>query len=218
MAVAFGTVALARYVAGLARVTPKLSHDLPGRLAGDAQLLAKGTLVALGLAVACTVWWARHLHRNLRALELRQELLSPWSLLGWMVPGRTARRRKLGVDAEWRDRSPLVAALPASGWSRRPVSQVVLRWWALWLWAPAAIVLVAVVVDARADGAPALGGELALAGVAAAALVVATVRAMYDVVGILTVAQAHRAERVTHRPSGGPGAHQPARRRSARID
>ena len=197
MAVAFGVVALARYGAGLGRVTPNLSHDVPGRLARDTQLLAKLTLLALGLTIGCTAWWARHLHRNLPALDLQHQLLSPWSLLGWMVPGRTARRRKLGVDADWRDRSPLVAALPASGWSRRPVSQVVLRWWALWLWAPAAIVLVAIVVDSRAAGAPALGGELALVGVAAAALVVATVRAMYDVVGILTVAQAHRAERVS---------------------
>jgi hypothetical protein len=81
---------------------------------------------------------------------------------------------------------------------------VVLRWWALWLWAPAAVVLVATVIDARADGTPALGGDLPLLGVAAAALVVATVRALYDVVGIITVAQAHRAETILRRRADLP--------------
>ena len=42
----------------------------------------------------------------------------------------------------------------------------------------------------------AIGPELALAGVAASAALVATLRALYDVVGIITAAQAHRAESI----------------------
>jgi hypothetical protein len=201
VAAAFGLVALSRYVVGLDRVTPRLDGDVPRRVTDLAQQLALATLIAMGLAAGGTWAWASRVHRNLRGLELEPDRWSPWSLLGWIVPGRAALRRKMGVDAEWRDRSPLVAALPASasGWSRRPVSRVVLRWWALWLWAPAAVVLVATAVDAGAGGAPALGGDLPLLGVAAAALVVATVRALYDVVGIITVAQAHRAETILRR-------------------
>ena len=194
IAVGFGIVALTRFVAGLDRVTPKLARATPGRLTDLTQQLALATLIAMALTAACTAVWARRVHRNLRALELDPHAWSPWSLTGWIVPGRRALRRKMGVDAEWRDRSPLVAALPAGGWSRRPVSQVVLRWWALWLWVPAMIVLLAIVVDAHDDGTPALSGALPLVGVAAAALLVATARALYDVVGIITVAHAHRAE------------------------
>jgi hypothetical protein len=201
VAATFGLLALSRYVVGLDRVTPKLDRDVPGRVTDLTQQLALACLIAMGLAAAGTWAWATRVHRNLLALDLEPDRWSPWSLLGWIVPGRRALRRKMGVDAEWRDRSPLVAALPAtaSGWSRRPVSKVVLRWWALWLWVPAAVVLVANVIDARADGTPALGGDLPLLGVAAAALVVATVRALYDVVGIITVAQAHRAETILRR-------------------
>ena len=85
-----------------------------------------------------------------------------------------------------------------------------LRWWSLWLWVPAVGVLVAIVVDGLGDGSASLGDVLPLLGVAAGALVVATVRALYDVVGIITVAHAHRAETVIRRRAELPWVEVPA--------
>jgi hypothetical protein len=192
--VAFGTSALARYTVGLDRVRVRLHDDVPGRLSDVTQRLGVATLVLLALATAATVVWARAAHRNLRPLGLPSDRWSAWSLPGWLLPGHTARQAKASVDAQWRGDSPTLAHLPGTGWSRQPVSRVVLHWWTLWLWVPAVGVVIAVVVDTGVDGAPGLGGLLPLAGVAAAALLVAAVRALYDVVAILTVAQAHRAQ------------------------
>lgn len=198
-AVAFGAAALARYTVGLDRVSVRLHDDVPGRLSDLTQRLGLLTLVVLALTTAALLIWARTAHRNLRPLELTEDRWSPWSPAGWLLPGPDARRAKAAVDAQWRGDSPIVAHLPGHGWSRQPVSRVVLHWWTLWLWVPAVGVLVAVVVDTAADGAPRLSGLLPLAGVAAAALLVAAVRALYDVVGILTVAQAHRADAIGRR-------------------
>jgi hypothetical protein len=200
-AVAFGGAALARYTVGLDRVAARLHDDVPVRLTDLTQRLGELALAVLVLTTVGLVLWARSAHRNLHPLELTPDRWSPWSLPGWLLPGKDARRAKAAVDAQWRGDSPLIAHLPGPRWSRQPVSRVVLRWWTLWLWVPAVGVLVAVVVDRGADGAPALAGQLPLAGVAAAALVVATVRALYDVVGILTLAQAHRAEALWRRPA-----------------
>jgi hypothetical protein len=195
----FGVAALARYVAGLDRVAAKISHDVPPRLTTLTRDFAWAALVGLALVGAAMWTWARRAHRNLRPLGLDTSWWSPWSLPGWLVPGREARQRKAGVDARWRGDSPLLAALPAGGGTRRPVSRVVLRWWSLWMWAPAAITLVVIVVDAQGNGSTALRGLLPLVGVAAAAMLVASLRALYDVVGIITTVQAHRAEELRHR-------------------
>jgi hypothetical protein len=73
------------------------------------------------------------------------------------------------------------------------VSQVVLRWWALWLALPAVAALLVVIVGESVETASD-GQALMLTGVAAAALLVVAIRSTYDVLGIVTVAQAHRAE------------------------
>jgi hypothetical protein len=199
VSLAFGIASLCRYVVGLDRVASRLSDGVPGRFTNLTRAFGWATLLAVALVGAATWTWARRSHRNLAPLHLDTAWWGPWSLPGWLVPGRAARRRKADVDGRWRSDSPVLAALPRGGRSRRPVSQVVLRWWSLWLWAPAAIAVVAVVVDAQAGDGTALTGEWPLAGVAAAALLVASLRALYDVIGILTTVQAHRADELRHR-------------------
>jgi hypothetical protein len=198
VSVAFGIAALCRYVVGLDRVAARLSDDVPRHLTEATRALGWATAVALASVGAATWTWARRAHRNLAPLHLDTTWWGPWSLPGWLVPGRAAALRKADVDGRWRGESPILASLPAGGHSRRPVSQVVLRWWSLWLWAPAAIAVLVVVVDARGDATLALSGLSPLFGVAAAGLLVASLRALYDVVGILTTVQAHRADELLH--------------------
>ena len=204
VSLAFGVAALSRYVIGLDRVAARLSDDVPRHVTEATRALGWATVVALALVGAATWTWARRAHRNLRRLHLEAAWWGPWSLPGWLVPGRLARIRKAEVDARWRGQSPVLASLPTGGHSRRPVSRVVLRWWSLWLWAPAAIAVIAVVVDAQGDPVHALSGQAPLFGVAAAALLVASLRALYDVIGILTTVQAHRADELRH-PRGDYG-------------
>jgi hypothetical protein len=185
--------AIARAVAGIDRVAEELAGDAQLRLDHAGRLLALAALLALTLAATAAAVWVARTMRNTRALGLPPALTSPWSLPGWLLPGRSARRAKADVDQVWRDRSPLVGALHHRGSSRRIVSRVVLRWWSLWLWLPATVTLIALVAHAD-DGA--LHDERGLAAVAAGALLVATARAYYDVVGIITVAHAHQGEEV----------------------
>jgi hypothetical protein len=192
VATAFGLAAAARYVVGLDDVADDLSAEVPGRIADAAHGVGLATAATFGLAVAAVITWSRRAHHNLDALEVDSSWASAWSLGGWLVPGRRARAEKLAVDALWRDTSPVVAALPSRGATRRPVSRVVLHWWTLWLAVPAAGLLAA----ALAGGADDLRDEWALVGLAGAALTVAAARSLYDVVGLVTVAQAHLAESV----------------------
>jgi hypothetical protein len=198
VSLAFGLAALSRYVVGLDRVATRLSADVPRRLTEVTRDLGWTTVVAIAAVGAGTWTWARRAHRNLRPLHLDPAWWGPWSFPGWLVPGRLARIHKTEVDARWRGDSPVLASLPAGGRSRRPVSRVVLRWWSLWLWAPAAIAVLAIVVDAQGDPSRALSDRAPLFGVVAAALLVASLRALYDVIGILTTVQAHRADELLH--------------------
>jgi hypothetical protein len=192
LATAFGLAAGARYVIGLDDVADDVSEDVPGRVADAALGLGLATAAAFALAAAAIVTWSRRAHHNLEALEVRSSWASGWALGGWLVPGRRARAEKIAVDALWRDTSPVVASLPHRGSSRRPVSRVVLHWWSLWLAVPAAGLLAA----ALAGGAEDLQDERAVLGLAGAALTVGAARALYDVVGLVTIAQAHLAESV----------------------
>jgi hypothetical protein len=182
-------VAGARPLAAWDRLADDLADDTVTRLDHAGRLVALGALLCLGLAALATVAWTRRTQRHARAIGVRDDRASPWSLPGWLLPGQAARQAKASVDEVWRDNSPLVGALAHRGWSRRLVSRVVLHWWALWLWLPAAGALLAIVAHPD-DGA--LAGQRAGVGVAAGALLVATARALYDVVGIITVAHGHR--------------------------
>jgi hypothetical protein len=191
-ATAFALASAASYVVGLDDLADDLSDDVPGRVADVAHAIGLGAAAAFALAMAGTITWSRLAHRNLAALQVTPTWRSAWSLGGWLVPGRRAKAHKVTVDAMWRDSSPALASLSHRGWTRRPVSRVVLHWWTLWLVVPAA----GLVAGALAGGADELHDERALVGVAGAALAVAAARALYDVVGLVTVAQAHRAEAV----------------------
>lgn len=199
IAVAFGIGALAHVVVHLDRVSAEISGRTPERVTDATEGLATTTLVALGLVLALTAVWARRAQHNMRALGITHGFWSAWSLGGWPRPGRAARERRQAVDDQWRDTSPILSALPHSGRTRRPVSQVVVRWWVLWAWLPAVAVLVVVVGGAGLDHRE--GSELGLAGAAAAGLLVASLRSLYDVVGIVTLAHAHRISRDRRPPN-----------------
>jgi hypothetical protein len=186
---ALGVVGVARPIAAWDRVADDLADDAALQLDHAGRLAALSALLCLGLAAAAAVAWTLRTQRHGRAIGVRRDPASPWSLPGWLLPGQEARLAKAGVDLVWRESSPLVGALPHRGDTRRLVSRVVLRWWSLWLWLPAAAALVALVAHAD-DGA--LGGDRAAVAVATGALLVATARAFYDVIGIITVAHGHQ--------------------------
>jgi hypothetical protein len=184
-----GLVGVARPVAAWDRVADDVADDTLLQIDHLGRLLALAALLCLGLAALATVAWTARTRSHARTLGVRDDRTSPWILPGWLRPGAAARRAKASVDQVWRDNSPLVGALAHRGWSRRLVSRVVLRWWALWLWLPAAAALAVVVVH---EDRGALASDRAALAVAAGALLVAAVRALYDVVGIVTVAHAHQ--------------------------
>jgi hypothetical protein len=203
IAIAFGLSSVARFGVGVDEVAEEIDDDVPGRLTTLTERLGWATLVAVAVGALATALWTRRCHRNVRALGLDEPRRTAWSLAGWLVPGRRARTNKQRVDAMWRDASPAVATLSGPGGSREPVSRVVFRWWSLWLWVPSVAALLVVLLGPGLDD-PGIGAELRLTGVAAAAALVATARALYDVVGIVTIAHAHRAEVVRRMPTAEP--------------
>lgn len=190
LAMAAGVAALIRFGAGRERIADELSDLTIERIDDTAHGLATAALVAAVLALAALTTWAGQARRNLHALHVDPQVGTPWGLSGWLTPGRAARDGRLRVDGLWRDRSPILAPLPGSGWTRRPVSLVVLHWWTPWTGLPAMACLLAVVIG----GPGPIGQELALVGLVGGALAVASLRALYDIVGVVTFAQAHRAE------------------------
>lgn len=188
-------VAAGRGVAALDELRDDVDADTILRLDHTGRLLAFAALLSLAATTVASIPWMLRTARNARLLGLPGGLTSPWSLPGWLLPGRAARSAKAGVDQAWREHSPLLGALPQRGSSRRLVSRVVLRWWALWLWLPATAVLVVIVAHPD-EGA--LQPERGLAAIAAGALLVATARAYFDVIGIVTAAHAHRTDHVLH--------------------
>lgn len=188
-----GLAAAARALAAADRMNDRFADDAVLRVDHAARVLALAALLALLASVVALVVWVRRTVRNAAALGRPAHGTSPWALPGWLLPGRAARDARAEVDGVWRDRSPLVGSLPQRGSSRRLVSRVVLRWWSLWLWVPAVVGLAVLVAHADVG---ALGDERGFVAVAAGALLVATARAYYDVVGIITVAHAHEGEHV----------------------
>lgn len=183
----------ARLVVENDAVSEHVADDALLRIDHAGRLLALAGLLCLGAAAVATAAFTRRTVRNARVLGLRGGAARSWSLPGWLLPGRAARTAKAEVDQVWRSTSPLVGALPRRGSTRRIVSRVVLRWWSLWLWAPAAAALGSLVAHAD-DGA--LAAERGYLAVATGAVLVAFARALFDVVGIITVAHAHRGAQV----------------------
>lgn len=203
LAMAAGVTALVRFAAGRERLAEELSARSIERLGEVAHGLATAALVAALLSAAALATWAARARRNLPALRVERQAGTPWALSGWIAPGEEARQGRQAVDGLWRDRSPILAALPGSGWTRRPVSLVVLHWWAPWTGVPAVACLMAVVIG----GPDRVGEELALVGLLGGALAVAALRALYDVVGVVTFAQAHRAEELVRARQAFAAAH-----------
>jgi hypothetical protein len=193
LSAAFGLAALARFTVGLDAVNSDVPDALPGHIVDAAVGLAWATVTVLVAATVSALDWMRRTYANLPALHLERTWTTPWSLIGWAVPGSSAREGRRLVDAQWRDTSVAVAQLPKGGrgW-RRPVSRVVLRWWGVWSSVPATVIVIVGLSDSGLDRASA--GELQLACVAAAALFVVALRSAYDIIGIVTVAQAHRGQ------------------------
>jgi hypothetical protein len=183
-----GLTALGRAVVALDSASPDITDDTLLRFDHAGRVLVAATLLCGALATLAIAAWTRRAARSARVLGVASDLRSAWMLPGWLLPGRAARRAKAHVDGVWRESSPLVGALVRRGSSRRLVSRVVLRWWALWTWLPGAVAF-AVLLAHGDDGA--FTDARALTAVAAAALVVASARACYDVIGVITIAHVH---------------------------
>lgn len=196
LGLSLGLVALARGAAGFDRVAVELVDDATLRLDHLGRLIALSALFSLSAAALTTVAWVRQTASEARALHFPGSGVNPWSLPGWLIPGKAARDAKVEVDHLWRENSPLVGALRPHGSSRQIVSTVVFRWWSLWLWVPAAVALAELVAHADAG---ALLERRGLVAVAAGSLLVSTARAYYDVLGIITVAHAHQRDHLAYR-------------------
>jgi hypothetical protein len=196
LAAAFAIAAATRFAFTFDDVAKEFADTTPGKVTDAMEGLGWAVVASLLVTVAVLSAWVHRSVANLPGLHLDEGWTSAWSLGGWAKPGRAAQVARRRVDLQWRDTSSAVAPLPHSTrhhWSRVPVSQVVLRWWALWLVVPAVAALLVVIVGESVETASD-GQALMLTGVAAAALLVVAIRSAYDVIGIVTVAQAHRAE------------------------
>ncbi len=162
------------------------------RIAHGVTIGLLGLLAITGLAF---IAWAVRAYANLPALGIRERRYwTIWLVVGWILPGANLLVPKLLVDDIWRASSP---QNPIDGggdaWQRRPVASVVNRWWGSFLVTPAIVVLA--VVTARGgladfDQQVAVG---ALGAVAAISIVVAAAAAR-ELIAVITVAQARRAD------------------------
>lgn len=197
LAAAFALAATARLGMAFEDVSSELADTTPPRITDLTHNLGWALVVALLLSGLAVAVWVRRSYANLGALHLEPRWCSAWTLGGWVIPGQKAQRERRQVDLQWRDTSAAVAPLPTAshgrGWTRLPVSQVVMRWWAMWFAVPAiAAVLVILLGDDFETST--IARELELVALAAAAFLVVALRSAYDVIGIVSVAQAHRAE------------------------
>ena len=163
--------------------------------------LAGAEVFAIAVTGLVFMAWAYRAYENLPALGIHdRRYWTAWAVLGWVLPGVNLFVPKLLIDDVWRASSPSLPARVPANWQRRPVGDVVHRWWVLWLVTPALAVVVTTLVARDPselgqtrlwEGAALLAG-LALAGAA---------KAGRQVVGIITVAQAHRADLVGATPA-----------------
>ena len=171
-------------------------HDFWAQSATTARGLAGATLFAIAATGVVFVAWALQAYTNLPALGItNRRYWTAWAVLGWLVPGANLFVPKLLIDDVWRASSPSLPPRPSASWQRRPVGDIVTLWWTLWLATPAVAVVVTTLLaqapselgQTRIWEAAAFASGLALAGAAAAAR---------QMVGVITVAQAQRADAV----------------------
>lgn len=164
----------------------------------DLETVARSTTIALlGLLVVtgiAFVAWAVQAYRNLPALRIEERRYwTIWLVVGWVIPGANLLVPKLVVNDLWRASSPEVSVLGGDAWQRRPVHTIVNRWWCSFLVTPACLVLG--LVTAR-GGIVEFEQQLwigAASIVAAVSIAVAAVAAR-QLVAVVTVAQARRAD------------------------
>jgi hypothetical protein len=194
---AFALAATARLAMTFDDVSAELADTTPPRVTDLTQTIGWILVIALILSGVAVGDWVRRSRSNLTGLHLEPRWRSAWSLGGWALPGQTAQRERRQVDLQWRDTSSAVAPLPTTshgrGWTRLPVSQVVMRWWAMWMAVPGGVAVLVVLLGDDFETST-IARELELVSLAAAMLLVIALRSTYDVIGIVSVAQAHRAE------------------------
>lgn len=197
IAACFALAATARLAMTVEDVSKELADATPPRITDLTQNLGWILVIALILCGVSVADWVRRSRSNLVGLHLEATWRSAWSLGGWALPGQRAQSERWQVDFQWRDTSTAVAPLPdksrGRGWTRRPVSQVVMRWWAMWLSIPAVAALLVILLGDDFETST-IARELELIALATSACLIVALRSAYDVIGIVSVAQAHRAE------------------------
>lgn len=197
LAAAFGIAAAARFALSFDDVAKEFADTTPARFTDVAESIGWAMVLTVLVAAGLLGDWVRRTLGNLAGLHLEEGWTSAWSLGGWLVPGRSAQLARRRVDLQWRDTSTAIAPLPRPSsrhaWTRTPMSQVVMRWWAMWLAVPALAGILVVLIGESFE-VSSNHQTLELIAVGSSALMVAALRSAYDVIGIVTVAQAHRAE------------------------
>lgn len=169
--------------------------DLAG-VARSATFVLLGLVAFTGLAF---VTWAVRAYRNLPALGINERRYwTIWLVVGWIIPGANLLVPKLLVDDIWRASSPDAPIDGADEWHRRPVASIVNRWWCSFLVTPAIVVLG--VVTAR-GGLDDFEQQVAVGamGVLAAISIVVAATAARQLMAVVTVAQARRADVIEDR-------------------
>lgn len=161
------------------------------RVARASSVVLLGVLVATGVAF---IAWAVQAYRNLPALRIdERRYWTIWLIVGWIIPGANLLVPKLVVNDLWRASSPEASLVGGDSWQRRPVHTIVNSWWWSFLVTPGCIVLGLVTAH---GGITEFEEQLWVGGAAVAAAAAVTVAAMAarQMVAIVTVAQARRAD------------------------
>ena len=178
---------------------PHASFDVAGRevTTGDTALvLAVAILATQAVAAVAFIAWLVRAHRNLPALRVSDRRV-PTALvaLAWFVPGLNLFLPKVVVNDVVRASSPRASYRDDSSWRRRRVGPVVDRWWASWLIAPA-VGVVGYTVAANHFAGVERHVVLATANAAAVLFLLVAGTSARELVGLVTVAQAQRADTV----------------------
>lgn len=196
LAIAGATVQTGHLASTIDIVAREISAARRADIAELGEQLALWVLIAAGVTGLAVAAWSWVSARNLPSLhidvpdELRGGLALTWVVLGpsLLVPS--------SVVDELEQRNTRRLGTRTRLWQRRRVGEVLGRWWLMWLGIPSLAVTAAL---AMADPAITVDGARARSGLAigAAVGIVVACRAVHDITGIVTIAQAHRADEVT---------------------
>jgi serine/threonine-protein kinase len=111
------------------------ARELAGGAAGDLYLWV-GAVQAAWFLVTAGLWlaWFRRAYLNLPALGARRLRFRPWWAVGaWLVPVFSLFRPKQVLNDIWRASDPDLPPDQADTWRRRPVAELLGRWWLAFL-------------------------------------------------------------------------------------